>query len=417
MRSPNTPRPPSPAVNPPAPAATSGRERAFHRQDAKDARAESVKTPQDLSLGGPGGPGVLAVFSRCRPEPLIETPRRLGSNPQKPSRLPSFLLFLSPGVGAAGVPVVRAGRAGTGDGCGGLERGGARGGVAGASVHADGARALFQRDRRQLQRRHRRGLRAADGPLAVHDRLERERRGREPLARRAGRRAPAERQRSRAIDQERLPPRPRLPRGRRLRRPERGEHLLRGPGASAGALRGRHRPRRPARRRLAGAGALRGAPGLAHGRVRREPRRGRRYPEEEALHVRLVMLTRLLPLAFPMAALLASPRAQGDWGVAYAPKDHETPKPAIVFLHGMWASPEDSCQPFESAATPFGFLVCPRANAPMGDAGPGYMMWSGGYAEAARSIHAALDAADALAPGKRAGQGGTLMGFSNGAYF
>jgi predicted esterase len=129
------------------------------------------------------------------------------------------------------------------------------------------------------------------------------------------------------------------------------------------------------------------------------------------------MLTRLLPLAFPMAALLASPRAQGDWGVAYAPKDHETPKPAIVFLHGMWASPEDSCQPFESAATPFGFLVCPRANAPMGDAGPGYMMWSGGYAEAARSIHAALDAADALAPGKRAGQGGTLMGFSNGAYF
>ena len=129
------------------------------------------------------------------------------------------------------------------------------------------------------------------------------------------------------------------------------------------------------------------------------------------------MLALLFPLAFPMAALLASPRAQGDWGVAYAPEDRAAPKPAIVFLHGMWASPEDSCESFESAATPFGFLVCPRANAPMGDAGPGYMMWSGGYAEAARSIHAALDAADALAPGKRAGQGGTLMGFSNGAYF
>jgi len=118
-----------------------------------------------------------------------------------------------------------------------------------------------------------------------------------------------------------------------------------------------------------------------------------------------------------MLALFASPRAQGDWGVAYAPEDRATPKPAIVFLHGMWASPEDSCEPFESAATPFGFLVCPRANAPMGDAGNGYMMWSGGYADAARSIHAALDAADALAPGKRAGQGGTLIGFSNGAYF
>ena len=129
------------------------------------------------------------------------------------------------------------------------------------------------------------------------------------------------------------------------------------------------------------------------------------------------MFHRLLPLAFPMAALLATPRAQGEWGVAYAPADRATPRPAIVFLHGMWASPEDSCEPFARAATPFGFLVCPRANAPMGDAGPGYMMWQGGYAEAARSIHAALGAADALAPGKRSDRGGTLIGFSNGAYF
>ena len=130
------------------------------------------------------------------------------------------------------------------------------------------------------------------------------------------------------------------------------------------------------------------------------------------------MFARLLPLAFPLATLLAAPRAQGEWGVAYAPADRTTPRPAIVFLHGMWASPEDSCEPFASAAAPFGFLVCPRANAPMGDAGPpGYMMWQGGYAEAARSIHAALDAADALAPGKRSDRGGTLIGFSNGAYF
>ena len=118
-----------------------------------------------------------------------------------------------------------------------------------------------------------------------------------------------------------------------------------------------------------------------------------------------------------MAALLAAPRAQGDWGVAYAPGGPRDAEPAIVFLHGMWASPEDSCEPFESAATPFGFLVCPRGNAPLGDGGGGYMMWSGGYADVARSIHAALDAADALAPGKRAGQDGTLIGFSNGAYF
>ncbi len=83
----------------------------------------------------------------------------------------------------------------------------------------------------------------------------------------------------------------------------------------------------------------------------------------------------------------------------------------------MWASPEDSCEPFESAATPFGFLVCPRANAPLGDAGHGLMMWSGTAADASRSIHAALGAADALAPGKRTPEGGTLLGFSNGAYF
>ena len=53
-----------------------------------------------------------------------------------------------------------------------------------------------------------------------------------------------------------------------------------GPGAAARPLRGRHRPRRPARGGLARAGPLRGAPGLAHGGVRREPRRGGRYAEE-----------------------------------------------------------------------------------------------------------------------------------------
>lgn len=119
-------------------------------------------------------------------------------------------------------------------------------------------------------------------------------------------------------------------------------------------------------------------------------------------------------LLFGLAALFASPRAHGAWGVAYAPKDSETPRPAIVFLHGMWASPEDSCGAFESAATPFGFLVCPRGNAPLGEG----KMWAGTYREAARSIHAALDASEALAPGKlERRQGGTLLGFSNGAYF
>jgi predicted esterase len=117
---------------------------------------------------------------------------------------------------------------------------------------------------------------------------------------------------------------------------------------------------------------------------------------------------------FPFVALLASLRAHGPWGVAYAPADTATSKPAIVFLHGMWAGPEDSCGFFERGATPFGFLVCPRGNASFG-AGT---MWAGTSADAARSIRTALLAAEALAPGRLdRSHGGTLIGYSNGAYF
>jgi predicted esterase len=112
--------------------------------------------------------------------------------------------------------------------------------------------------------------------------------------------------------------------------------------------------------------------------------------------------------------LVGALRAHGAWGVAFPPNDSTAPKPAIVYLHGMWASPEDSCGAFEHAATPFGFLVCPRGNAPLGDG----KMWAGTYASVAPNVHAAMDAAGALAPGRldRSG-GGTLIGFSNGAYF
>lgn len=118
--------------------------------------------------------------------------------------------------------------------------------------------------------------------------------------------------------------------------------------------------------------------------------------------------------SWTVGALFASLRAQGSWGVAYAPADVSIPRPAIVYLHGMWASPEDSCAYFERASTSFGFLVCPRGNAPLGDG----RMWAGSYASVAPSVHAALRAAEAVAPGKldRSG-GGTLVGYSNGAYF
>jgi predicted esterase len=114
------------------------------------------------------------------------------------------------------------------------------------------------------------------------------------------------------------------------------------------------------------------------------------------------------------ALCLGALRAHGGWGVALAPADTRTSRPAIVYLHGMWASPEDSCGAFEHAATPFGFLVCPRGNAPLGEG----KMWSGTYATVAPNLHAALDGAAALAPGKLdRSAGGTMMGYSNGAYF
>lgn len=119
-------------------------------------------------------------------------------------------------------------------------------------------------------------------------------------------------------------------------------------------------------------------------------------------------------LLLPLLTLLASPRAQGSWGVAYAPADVTSPRPAIVYLHGMWASPEDSCPLFARAVAPFGFLVCPRGNAPFGDG----RMWAGTSADAERQIGAALAAAEALSPGKLDHSGnGTLIGYSNGAYF
>jgi predicted esterase len=111
---------------------------------------------------------------------------------------------------------------------------------------------------------------------------------------------------------------------------------------------------------------------------------------------------------------LAHLRAQGEWGVAYAPVDATAARPAILYLHGMWAGPEQECGVFEQAARPFGFLVCPRGNAPNGE----WWMWTGTYATVAPQLRAALKAADGLAPGKldRSG-GGTLVGYSNGAYF
>jgi predicted esterase len=113
--------------------------------------------------------------------------------------------------------------------------------------------------------------------------------------------------------------------------------------------------------------------------------------------------------------LLGSTRLTGSWGVAYAPTDASTPRAPIVYLHGMWATPEDSCPLLEHAATARGFLVCPRGNSPSSPAG---RMWTGTYATVAPSLHAALATASALSPGALDRHAsGTLVGYSNGAYF
>ncbi len=113
-------------------------------------------------------------------------------------------------------------------------------------------------------------------------------------------------------------------------------------------------------------------------------------------------------------SLLAATRSHGAWGVAYAPANLSAPRPAIVFLHGMWSAPEEQCGHFAAASAPLGFLVCPRGNAPFGDG----RMWAGNYASVAPAVHDALRAAEAIAPGKLdRSAGGTLVGYSNGAYF
>lgn len=121
------------------------------------------------------------------------------------------------------------------------------------------------------------------------------------------------------------------------------------------------------------------------------------------------------PLLLAPILLLGSTRLAGTWGVAYPPAGPSAPQAPVVYLHGMWATPEDSCPLLEHAATAHGFLVCPRGNSPSPGEG---RMWTGTYATVAPSLHAALATASALSPGEMdRNAGGTLVGYSNGAYF
>jgi predicted esterase len=47
--------------------------------------------------------------------------------------------------------------------------------------------------------------------------------------------------------------------------------------------------------------------------------------------------------------------------VVHPPEQHAAPQPVTVMLHGMCDEPQNECPWFDSAATPDGWLVCPRA--------------------------------------------------------
>ena len=107
-------------------------------------------------------------------------------------------------------------------------------------------------------------------------------------------------------------------------------------------------------------------------------------------------------------------RASGDWGTAFAPADVRGETPPLVYLHGMWASPEDSCSFFEEAAMATGVLICPRGDRPAREGGG----WGMQLGSARKNVDAAFEAARALSGEVTiASRGGVLMGFSSGARF
>jgi len=85
----------------------------------------------------------------------------------------------------------------------------------------------------------------------------------------------------------------------------------------------------------------------------------------------------------------------------------------LVYLHGKWASPEDSCSFFESAAERVrALLVCPRGNAPASSGGD----WSGTFESQRATVDGAIVESAALtSSGTFATTNGTLLGFSSGA--
>jgi predicted esterase len=105
-------------------------------------------------------------------------------------------------------------------------------------------------------------------------------------------------------------------------------------------------------------------------------------------------------------------RSAGTFGIVITRAPSVAP---ILYLHGKWASPEDSCSFFERAvidASPSTALICPRGNLPSSSGGG----WGGALIDERRSLDDALAAARALTS-QSLSEPGIVMGFSSGAAF
>lgn len=107
----------------------------------------------------------------------------------------------------------------------------------------------------------------------------------------------------------------------------------------------------------------------------------------------------------------AEARRQGAWGVGYAPADLPATAAPIVYFHGMWSNPEESCPYFELGVAGTGVLLCPRGNMPAAEGGA----YGGPFAKKRASLDDALAIARTLTEGGALADEGVLLGFSSGA--
>jgi pimeloyl-ACP methyl ester carboxylesterase len=108
------------------------------------------------------------------------------------------------------------------------------------------------------------------------------------------------------------------------------------------------------------------------------------------------------------------PLAVAPGAFAYAPRDASEPRPAVVYLHGRCGVTTNGCPYFRAGAQPFGWLVCPQANAKCPGAGAS---WGGSIDERRAIVDGAIAGVDEAFPGKLdTSTPGVLVGFSQGAW-